>query len=159
VGQVTPSSSSQRPAERPWQYSISGLLIVTTVVAVCLGALRVAPGLGILLIIVLAVSAVPATIRANVIRQRSQGPDSPRARLAYLESFAVTAAAITVGIFACGVVAIVACIVGCGFVESLRNNQVSDNVAFVLLFASPVIGLIVAGLIYWLAWPKRQLPG
>jgi uncharacterized membrane protein YfcA len=143
----------------PWQFTIGGLLIVTTVIAVCFGALRTAPGLGVLLIILLAVSAVPAVIRAQVLRSRRQADDSPRGaserRLAYVESFAVTIGAIIAGSVVCGVVAIVAVMVACsGWNQSYA--KATEPVAMVLLFGSPVIGLIVAGLIYWLAWPKAS---
>jgi hypothetical protein len=154
--------SPPRREAGPLQYSIGGLLVVTTVIAVCLGALRVAPGLGILLIFFLAVGAVPATIRAKVLRSRRPAGGSSQATrgwtLAYVESFAITAGAITVGIIACGVVAFVAVFVGCGGMPSL-GSQVSNNIATVLLFASPVIGLMAAGLIYWMTWPRNQSPG
>ena len=143
----------------PWQFTIGGLLIVTTVIAVCFGALRTAPGLGVLLIILLAVSAVPAVIRAQVLRSRRQADDSPRAaserRLAYVESFAVTIGAIIAGSVVCGVVAFVALWVACSGMVNTRS-EILDGVTMVMFFGSPVVGLIVAGLIYWLAWPKAS---
>jgi hypothetical protein len=155
----TPISRQPVHENRPWQFSISGLLLVTTVVAVCFGALRVAPGLGVLLIVVLAVSAIPATIRAQVVRRRRQGDNSPRAvserRLAYVESFAVTLGAIIAGSVVCGVVAITAVWVGCGGMGSVSMAD-RNRIAAVLLFGSPVVGLIVAGFMYWLAWPKAS---
>jgi hypothetical protein len=160
---VPPPVLIARPPERepgPWQFSIGGLLIVTTVIAVCFGALRAAPGLGVLLIILLAVSAVPAVIRAQVLRSRRQAGDSPRVaserRLAYVESFAVTIGAIIAGSVVCGVVAIVAVLVACSGM-SQPHWKATEGIATVLLFGSPVLGLIVAGLIYWLAWPRAKL--
>jgi hypothetical protein len=140
----------------PLQFSIGGLLVVTTVIAVCLGALRVAPGLGIMLLLLFVVGVVPATIRARVVRKRMQGDDSPRGtserRLAYLASFAIVVAAITAGLVTCAVVAFAAFLVACS--DLWGRNPNAQTLVSVLLFGSPVIGLIVAGLIYWLAWPQ-----
>jgi len=106
---------------------------------------------------VLAVSVIPATIRARVLRSRRQGDDSPRGlserRLAYVESFAVTIGAIIAGSVVCGVVAFVAVLVACSGM-SQPHWKITEGIATVLIFGSPVIGLIVAGLIYWWSWPK-----
>jgi hypothetical protein len=162
AGQRTGVVAMPRPAAgrheaAPWQFSIAGLLIVTTVVAVCLGAFRVAPGLGVLLVIFLLVGVAPAVIRARAVRalRPSDPQGAGNSMYAYVESFAVTAGAMTVGVIAFGVVAFVAFFIACADLPG--TPQVRGPVAVILLFASPVIGLIVTGIIYWAGWPHRRL--
>jgi hypothetical protein len=142
------------------QFSIAGLLTVTTVVAVCLGAFRAAPGLGILLVIVLFVAVAPAMIRARVVRRhavQASGPQANKWLYAFVESFAITAGAIMGGVVVCAMVAFVAFFIACAQLPG--SPQAREMFALVLLFASPVIGLIVAGIVYWAGWPRRRSPG
>src|SRR5262249_42880479 len=89
-----PPIQVSRHEPRPWQFTIGGLLVITTVIAVCLGALRAAPQLGVMLIAFSVLSILPI-IRARVIRakQRQASPDAPPGDriLAYVQSFALTA--------------------------------------------------------------------
>jgi hypothetical protein len=153
------AASPREPA--PFQFSISGLLIVTTVVAVGLGAFRVAPGLAVLLVIVFVVGVGPTIIRARVVRSRGSTSSDQQAGsqwiYAYVESFAITAAAITAGVIACGMVAFVALFVACAAMPGQSRGL--ETVALILLFASPVVGLIVTGIIYWAGWPRPPAHG
>jgi hypothetical protein len=136
-------------------------LIVTTVVAVGLGAFRVAPGLAVLLVIVFVVGVGPTIIRARVVRSRGSASSGQQAGsqwiYAYVESFAITAAAITAGVVACGMVAFVALFVACAAMPGQSRGL--ETMALILLFASPVVGLIVTGIIYWAGWPRPPARG
>jgi hypothetical protein len=147
LGRSSARSTAAPSASNPLQYSIGALLIVTTVIAVLVGAFRVAPGLGILLTFVAAVSAVPAWIRSVVQSQRSEQP------MGFLQSFIISVAATTVGIVACAAAAFAAIIVGCGIGT---RSKLANDAALALLVGSPVIGLVVGALIHWLAWPRKK---
>jgi hypothetical protein len=154
---------SKTRAAEPFQFSIADLLILTTIVAVCLGALLAAPGLGVLLIIVLGLSVVPAVIRARVARKRQPdngGPRSPhQGRLVYLTSFLVTVAAVTLGLASCAAAAVIGFMMSCGRITGPQQSPVNDIASAILFFGSPVIGLMVAAFLYWAAWPRRRTAG
>jgi hypothetical protein len=140
-----PPKAQPAPGQ-PFQFSIAGLLILITVIAVCLGALRVAPGLGILLAVISVVSAVPAGFRAAA--RASPGTPKP----SFWASFFISAAAITVGIIAFGVSAFIGITVGCRG----GSDSAANVLAMILIFGSPVVGLAASGVILWRTWPRRN---
>jgi hypothetical protein len=153
-------SSPEARSLAPLQYSIGGLLVVTTVIAVCLGAFRVTPGLGILLMLMIAVGVIPAWIRAAVMGARHREANriwtrADRTR-AFAASLALTAGIVTAGVVTCGVVAIVAVMVACS--DMWGEIGYGPVLAPVLLLGSPVVGLIVAGYLCWRTWPRAMPP-
>src|SRR5260221_14731268 len=58
-----PSSPVGANKKRAGQFSLASVFLVITLMAVCLGALKLAPGLGLALILV----ATPALIRACIV--------------------------------------------------------------------------------------------
>ena len=111
-------------------------------------------------ILVLVFAVAPALIRTSIIGARREAAGrirTTRERIfAFLESFVITATAITAGIVTCGMVAFTALFVGCSVAIAFETEaQLAENIFKVFMFASPVIGLLVAGLIYWVTWPKR----
>jgi hypothetical protein len=148
-----------RHAEHPFQFTIGGLLVVTTVVAVFLGAIRVAPGLAVSLMVLLAICGVPAVLRARVLRLRrpaAGGAQEVGTRtLEYVASFAITAAVIIVGYVACMVVAFVALLVACGGNRALGPDA-AGLIGMGLLISAPIVGFIVAGWLLRLTWPRKK---
>src|SRR5437870_10255314 len=72
IGAVVNPYASPRPIgeNSPLQFSIASLLLVTTLVAVCLGVFLQSPGLGIFL----SVMTLPAVIRTIIdVAQRKRG--------------------------------------------------------------------------------------
>jgi hypothetical protein len=136
----------------PFQFSIGGALILTTVIAVCLGAFRVAPGLGLLLVIVAMLSAVPAAVRSSAAAR--PGPKKP----SFWGSFAISAIAITVGIIAFGLSAFIGVWISCNM-QQPSDDTTRTLIAilfYVLFFGSPIIGLSVAGICLWMTWPRNK---
>jgi hypothetical protein len=82
------------PAAGPLQFSIQTLLLVTTLVAVCLGALVAVPGLGALAIVI----AIPAIVRTCVtgaaMKREGHTLTATDKVMAFLASAAITWAAI-----------------------------------------------------------------
>src|SRR5262245_51696932 len=110
---VGPTAVAPRQAaERPFQFTIAALITATTVSAVCLGALRAAPGVGILLMVVLVLMVLPATIRASVLKARRQsaGEEMTIGGQAgdFAESLAIAFVASVVGLLTAGAVGFVA---------------------------------------------------
>lgn len=146
--------AAPRAAPRPFQFTIAALITVTTVVAVCLGAFRAAPGFGILLVVVLALVVLPAMIRTRVIQSRRQqagevttigrstGDFANSLAIAFVASIAgfITAAAV-------GYVAMFAAFfVACGLGPHMQGPGV---VLIAAIIAVPVIaGVGVAVLIF-----------
>jgi hypothetical protein len=144
---------------RPFQFSIGSVLIVTTLIAACLGALLAAPGLGGMLILFLGLAIVPAAVRACIIRARlaeePEGVSSDPHGLVFFSSLAITAAALAMGFVVCGIVAFAALWVSSR--DHGRDSMV-EGVMTILFLASPLIGLASAGILYWLTLPQGHTP-
>jgi hypothetical protein len=136
-----------------FQFSIGGLLIATALVAVCLGALRVAPGLGVLLAAVALFSVVPAAMRTYAMNKQGA------TRGGFWISFAISAAASTVGFIACCLSAIVALLLVCGNMNRSSDQEMralAEMLGMILLFGSPIIGLFVAWIALLWTWPWER---
>ena len=75
------SPPAQALAVSPAQFSLSTLLLVMTLVAVCLGVTMAAPGLGVLLI-VLALPALVRTVVSGLKQKQAGAPYTPSEKIA-----------------------------------------------------------------------------
>src|SRR6476619_5767574 len=148
--------ASQRNSPGRPQYWIASLLAGTTVVAVGLGAFWEAPGLTIALMILLAFSAVPLAIRRYLVRNHFTPAKPPNhdlePRLGYWSTFVLIAVPVMAGLLTCAVVLCTAFLVACS--NFWRRDRYTELVACILEFGSPVVGLIVAWFVHWMAWRK-----
>jgi hypothetical protein len=138
----------------PILFTLAWLLSVAAVIAVLLGAWLIAPGLAILLTVVIVLSAVPAMIRAQVLSSNAQNSSEPATTNAFIISFAITALAVTTGLIPATMVAIIAAFVSCQIVGTAPRERIET--AQRLLVAAPIIGIAVTGLILWLTWPRKK---
>jgi hypothetical protein len=126
-----------------------------TLVAVCLGVFLVAPGLGIIVAILVA----PALIHVLVGRHREAGAGKPTTAGARLASAAATTAAalaaLALGGTAFGVAIFASCIVESRVLAPRMPAGSQDLVAFTLIGISSLIGLVAAGCVYAMLRPRR----
>lgn len=140
-------------AANPAQFSIATILLVTTLVAVCLGLFRFSPGLGVGLI----VFSVPALVRTVYVGRREKrhgqrmttGGKIGHFFLSLLIMYAVWTAAI----FAFFIAAMGTCFAA--ILASSASEPAAMGVGIVGLILSLVAALAVASLILRATWPKR----
>jgi hypothetical protein len=134
------------PEHAGFSYSISSLLLVTTLIAVCLALAAAAPGLGILL----AVVSIPPFVRTILLvrRRKQQGKNvSAGAKVSlYLGSFGVTLVVTCVTLF----MSLSAFFFSCLGAYSLSRGQGmrSGSEEFSMTIAT-VFSLAIAGLLIW----------
>lgn len=136
---------------RAGQFSIATLMLVTTLVAVCLGVGMLAPGLGILLAIV----ATPALVRTVVADSRTKAAGWPFTMTKKIETFIVSLfLAGAVGM--AGVVAFMgACTVGLMASGAFVSSSGPSGDAFgVALFLGAVAAIGVMGWLFWVTRPQ-----
>lgn len=140
------------------QFSIETLLLVTTLVAVCLGVSLSAPGLGIPLSFV----AAPALIRTLIAghQERAVGRKLSLGEkvLTFLASTGIMVAVIVAG----GAAFFVTCstlLLGGLAVNEMDGSQIfnkfGETLIWLLIAVSSVTGLAVAGWIFWLTRPRK----
>jgi hypothetical protein len=132
------------------QFSLASLILVMTLVAVCLGVLMAAPGLGILLIIV----AVPALVRTVVSGSQQKRTGAPLSLgqkvVAFLMSLGLM---IAVGI--AGIIAFeIACWGSCAVVAAAAGE--GGGALYTGLILGAVAGLGTIGYLFYLTMPRRQ---
>lgn len=141
-------------AAHPSQFSIETILLVTTLVAVLLGLFRYSPGLAALLI----AFSVPALVRTIFVGRRekrrgqrvSAGGKIGQFFLSLLIMYAVWQAASMAFLIA---------LAGTCFAALFASSaapELGEGVGIVGLVLSSAIGLVVAGVLAWATWPKRD---
>jgi hypothetical protein len=153
------ASISAGPAQ--FQFSIQEILSLTATIAICLGALRAGPGFAMFLLATLAVSFVPAVMRARAraIGEPERGDVSRLGNYDLANAFAVDATAIIVGLLVFGVTALVAFFATCGNLHdrALFGRPISALAGMMVFCGSPAIGLVAAWLVYWRTSRQRRL--
>lgn len=141
------------PGSGTAQFSLATILLVTTLVAVCLGVFRISPGFGVI-VVVLATPALVRTIVAGT-REKQRGH-----RLSVAEKIGTFAASFGVMILACvaGIAAfLAACFGTCGLAAALSSAApgTGEWIFIVALVVSAAIGLFVLGLVIYAMRPGR----
>lgn len=131
------------------QFSLATIFLVITLIAVCLGTFHIAPGLGVLVMIV----AGPAMIRACVVgikEKRAGHPLSIGEKL--VAFFASTAIVILVGV--AGFIAFqIACWGACAAVAGIQNKG-GDVAVWSGVIIGAAAGIGVIGWLFWLTRPR-----
>jgi hypothetical protein len=142
------SSSPAGPDKKSvGQFSLASVFLVITLIAVCLGALKLAPGLGLAVILV----ATPALIRACVVNvQKKRTGRSLTIGEKLVAFFASTAIVILVGL--AGFIAFeIACWGSCAMIAGIEQNP-SDH-AFWIGVSTGVLAALA--IMIWLFWKTR----
>jgi hypothetical protein len=151
---------AQPPRANPAQFSLETLMLVITLIAVCLGVIMAAPGLGILV----AVVAAPALVRTLVAGYQERKAGRPMTLgeklLTFLASTGVSLAVLVTGWTAFAAACLGSCFVAVGLESAARGSGWwqgnADTIFFVLFAVSGTIGLATAGWIYWVLRPRRK---
>jgi hypothetical protein len=137
------------PVGPPGTFSLATLLLVVTGLAVVFGLMTVAPGLGILLLVLM----VPALVRTQAVMRR----DDERSGRSATFGEKVGAFVVSLALMALiGIGAVIAFLAACFFsCTALYSGGMGDSSEFLIL-AIPigVAVLVVVGLIYR-SWPRR----
>src|SRR5262245_31022907 len=130
------------------QFSLASLFLLITLVAVCLGVFMIAPGLGILLVLV----ATPALIRTTVAVSYQKQAGAPLAPLDKVWVFFVSFFIM----IAVGVAAFVAFQVVCwtGALLTQFNNPIPNVIVGVIVGLMAAIPLAIW--ILWLTRPSKE---
>jgi hypothetical protein len=134
----------------PGQFSLASLILVMTLVAVCLGVLMAAPGLGILLIIV----AVPALVRTVVTGSQQKGTGAPLSLGQKVVAF-ITSLGLMIAVGIAGIIAFeIACWGSCAAVAVVAGE--GEGAFYTGLILGAVAGLGAIGYLLYLTMPRRQ---
>jgi len=132
-------------------FSLSSLMLLTALAAVCLGVMRQSLGLGI----VLAILATPALLRTVFLAQKKKGPGGSMSSGEKVATFIGALAVVTtIGAAAC--VAFVAICFPIGL-ATFNMHGASSGVALAFLFGIAAgLGTLALGIWLWLFRPKRK---
>lgn len=132
------AAALRNPADLKWTFSLSTLFLWTALVAVVMGVVRIAPGLGV----PLAIIAIPAALHTTALvafRKRRSGHalTVPEKLFAFIASFAIfMLAAIVITVSAC-FAAFVICLSSLN--RSAPNNSTTINVIFGIIVVAVLI--------------------
>jgi hypothetical protein len=140
------------PLQAKNQFSLATLFLIMTLVAVAMGALMVAPGLGTFLIVL----AVPALVRTVIAgRRRWEKGETPTISIKILD-FLASAAIIWVISIAATIAFGVVC-TATGLVSFALLNM-NENPGFIIAIgAGLATAAIVATWLLWITRPKSQV--
>ena len=128
-----------------WTFSLSTLFLWTALVAVVMGVIRIAPGLGIpLALFCLLASAL--TIRSASRAERKTGkPLTVFQKISvFLEKFVISIVIVIVGIVALISALFVICAAAFGAAQVLPSSQQA-----VAIFVGVIIGVLIVGFVLW----------
>lgn len=138
------------PVGPPGAFSLATLLLVVTGLAVVFGLMTVAPGLGILVLVLM----VPALVRTQALTRRDDERAGRQSTFGEkVGAFVVSLALMALIAIAAGVAILAACFFSC---TALYSGGMGASSEF-LIMAIPigVAALVVVGLIYR-SWPRRK---
>jgi len=149
---VPPTGTSVVPrAGSPSSFNLSSLMLVVTLAAVCFGVFRAAPGLAVLLLIVVA----PALFRTFVsgVRRKERGEKFGTAEKVL--AFAGSLGIMLLIAVAAGISFFATCWVAC-FGVALTNTNGMDNALQVGLIGGLLVALTLSIGLFILFWPRRR---
>jgi hypothetical protein len=138
------------PVGPPGTFSLATLLLVVTGLAVVFGLMTVAPGLGILVLVLM----VPALVRTQAVTRLDDERAGRQSTFGEkVGAFVVSLALMALIAIAACVAFLAACFFSCTALDSGRMGASSEF----LILAVPigVAALVVVGLIYR-SWPRRK---
>jgi len=141
------AAAPRNPADLKWTFSLSTLFLWTALVAVVMGVIRIAPGLGV----PLAMIAIPAALHTTALvayRKRRSGHalTVPEKIFAFVASFAIfMLAAIVIAVSAC-FAALMMCL------SSLNRSVPDDSTRINVVFGIIVVAVLIVAFI-----PLRSL--
>ena len=139
------------------QFSIATVLMITTLIAVCLGVLRLSPGFGIAVI----VFAVPALIRTVVVGVQTKSAGKRLSIGDKLTAF-VASLGLMILVAIAGVIAFqIACWGTCGLITATVSSSMGSSGGDALLWTCVGIGTAAALAVgTWILWATRpRRPG
>lgn len=147
----SPASPFAEERKFAGQFSLASVFLIITLIAVCLGSLRLAPGLGVLLIIV----ATPALVRTCVvgIREKRAGRTLSIGEkvVAFLASSAII---VLVGV--AGFIAFqIACWGSCAMIAGIQQKE-GENALLVGLGTGSIAGIGTIIWLIWKTWPRKK---
>lgn len=136
------------------QFTIATILLVTTLIAVCLGLFRYSPGLGVLLI----VFAAPALVRTVFVGRREQRLGRRLTTGGKIGQFFVSLIIMYAVWMAAGMAFFMTCAgsLGLAAVANSAAPETGGGVMMIGLIASLVFSAGVAVLILRATWPKGK---
>jgi hypothetical protein len=152
-------AAQNRQHVNPLQFSLESLLLVTTLIAVCLGAAVSMPGLGMVALFV----AVPALVRTCLTgvaaKQTGQRLTATDKIMTFFASSAITLAAF----LAAGIAFFTACTVsvltGAAVAQVAGSSPPVDAVAQFLILIAVILccAVSIAAFvgIFWTTWPRK----
>lgn len=133
------------------QFSLASVFLIITLIAVCLGSLRLAPGLGILLIIV----ATPALVRTCVVGAREKRAGHSLSIGEKVVAF-LASSAIIVLVGVAGFIAFqIACWGSCAMIAGIQKKE-SENALLVGLGTGGIAGIGTIIWLVWKTWPRKK---
>lgn len=132
------------------QFSLATVFLIITLVAVCLGTLRLAPGVGVLLLIV----AVPALVRTCVVGvKEKRGGHSLSIGEKLIAFLASSAIVVLVGV--AGFIAFqIACWGSCAAVAGIQQKE-GENAMLIGIGIGCIAGLGTIIWLIWKTWPRK----
>lgn len=141
-------------AQKPQQFSIATLLLVTTLIAVCLALFRVSPLLGVLSLVLI----LPALLRTTLLALREQrfgGRMTGAEKVAVFFGSLVVVLMCLIATLAAATVVFLAGLLGASATVPLGDGPVSA-IAFLGFLASVIAGGCTAWYMVRMSWPQRD---
>ncbi len=140
------------PRKTAGQFSLATVFLIITLIAVCLGTLRLAPGVGVLLMIV----AAPALIRTCVVvAKEKRGGHSLSIGEKLVAFFASSFIIILVGV--AGFIAFqIACWGSCAVVAGIPQQTENESPFIVGVSTGCIAGLGTILWLIWKTWPRKK---
>lgn len=140
-----------QPTRGPWTYSLSTLFLIVTLAGVCFGLIAAAPGLGILISVLVAPALVRTFAISRVHRAKGEKLSTEQKIGGFLMSLAIMIAIVVAA--AAAIVAAVAAI--CFSLQNSRSMS-GDAQLTLALGVGGTLALIVSIWIFIRTWPRRR---
>jgi hypothetical protein len=147
---VAPARSPGAPSHRGASFSLSTMLLITTLIAICCGLLAAAPGLGVIVCVLLA----PVLVRtAKVVRRREKAG----VRVSSSEKIGLAATSFVVAMVLATVVGFAAFCCFCAVCAFAFGADSNEPGLILLGFCVGVVGLLsIWGVVKLVQWSRRR---
>lgn len=143
-----PAESAAAPPVPQWTFGLSSLMLVTTLVAVCLGLGSIAPGLGI----VLAIVSAPALVRTFVASARRKASGERLTPAEKLTAFFGSVGVVVIVGISAAIAFYATCWIACGAAAAVGADEGAFLVGIVV---GVLVGIVVLVLMLRWLWPLR----